>query len=133
MRQDKPVGIEEEKMNTNGLNHVSEEDESETSIGDEQTGWLDRLGIQMDDGLRRIFTAYVFQLFSSFMSCFLSFRIGLFCAYNPKYTIVPVLVIICALCFGSRYYTVTTDPVDLWVASNSRARMEKAFFDEKFG
>jgi hypothetical protein len=43
------------------------------------------------------------------------------------------MVIVLALCFGSRYYTVTTDPVDLWVASNSRARQEKAYFDEKFG
>ncbi len=64
---------------------------------------------------------------------FFKFSIGRFCAYNPKYTIIPVIVILFALCFGSRYYTVTTDPVDLWVASNSRARQEKAYFDEKFG
>ena len=49
------------------------------------------------------------------------------------FTIIPVVVILAALCFGSRYYKVTTDPVDLWVASNSRARQEKAFFDENFG
>ena len=59
--------------------------------------------------------------------------IGEFCAYNPTYTIVPVVAILAVLCFGSRYYKVTTDPVDLWVASNSRARQEKAFFDENFG
>ena len=67
------------------------------------------------------------------MKLFLCFSIGRFCAYNPKYTIVPVLAIIFVLCYGSRYYTVTTDPVDLWVASNSRARQEKAYFDDKFG
>jgi Niemann-Pick C1 protein len=61
------------------------------------------------------------------------FSIGRFCAYNPKYTIIPVITIVFVLCYGSRYYTVTTDPVDLWVASNSRARQEKAYFDEKFG
>ena len=43
------------------------------------------------------------------------------------------MVILFVLCFGSRYYTVTTDPVDLWVASNSRARLEKAYFDKNFG
>jgi len=64
---------------------------------------------------------------------FVLFSIGRFCAYNPKYTIIPVLTIVFVLCYGSRYYTVTTDPVDLWVASNSRARQEKAYFDEKFG
>ena len=59
--------------------------------------------------------------------------IGRFCAYNPTFTIVPTVAILFVLCFGSRYYTVTTDPVDLWVASNSRARLEKAYFDENFG
>ena len=43
------------------------------------------------------------------------------------------MAILFVLCYGSRYYTVTTDPVDLWEAPNSRARQEKAYFDEKFG
>jgi hypothetical protein len=63
MRQDKPVGIEEEKMNTNGVHRVTEEDESETSFAGEQTGWLDRLGMKMDDALHKIFTSYVFDYF----------------------------------------------------------------------
>ncbi|CAF3027737.1 unnamed protein product [Rotaria socialis] len=93
-----------------------DESDSDVSFNDERIGFLDRLGVKIDDGLHDIFKA-----------------IGLFCAYHPRYTIIPVTVILFALCFGSRYYTVTTDPVDLWVASNSRARQEKAYFDEKFG
>ncbi|CAF1589955.1 unnamed protein product [Adineta ricciae] len=94
-----------------------DEDESEASFtGDDNNGLLDRLGVKIDDRLHMIFTA-----------------IGRFCAYNPFYTIVPVLAILFVMCYGSRYYTVTTDPVDLWVAPNSRARQEKAYFDEKFG
>jgi len=92
------------------------ENESEVSSQVKREGLFERLGIKIDDNLRHIFTS-----------------IGQFCAYNPTFTIVPVLVILTVLCFGSRYYKVTTDPVDLWVASNSRARQEKAFFDENFG
>ncbi|CAF0938558.1 unnamed protein product [Adineta ricciae] len=94
-----------------------DEDESEASFtDDDNNGLLDRLGVKIDDRLHATFTA-----------------IGRFCAYNPFYTIVPVLAILFVMCYGSRYYTVTTDPVDLWVAPNSRARQEKAYFDEKFG
>lgn len=95
---------------------IDDEETSEASFEDQQIGLLDRLGVQIDDQLHRIFTS-----------------IGRFCAYNPSYTIVPILSILVVLCYGSRYYTVTTDPVDLWVASNSRARLEKAYFDDKFG
>ncbi|CAF4106049.1 unnamed protein product, partial [Rotaria sp. Silwood2] len=115
MRTDKPIETEGEKKNLNGA-HIQDESDSEGSFGEERSGFLDRLGMKIDDGLHSVFTA-----------------IGRFCAYNPRYTIIPVLTIIFVLCFGSRYYTVNTDPVDLWVASNSRARQEKAYFDEKFG
>ena len=47
----KPVEIEGEKMNTNGVHHVEDEDESETSFGDEQNGFLDRLGVKIDDSI----------------------------------------------------------------------------------
>ncbi|CAF4566900.1 unnamed protein product [Rotaria sp. Silwood1] len=115
MRNDQLDGIECETKNLNEVQNKDESD-SESSFTEKPSGFLDRIGITIDDGLHRIFTA-----------------IGLFCAYNPRYTIIPVVTIIFVLCFGSRYYTVTTDPVDLWVASNSRARQEKAYFDEKFG
>ncbi len=133
MRNEKPVGIEGEKMNTNGAHHAEDEADSETSFGDEHVGFLDRLGMKMDDRLHRIFTGYVFLIFLSHEKFIYLFSIGRFCAYNPAFTIIPVVVILLVLCFGSRYYTVTTDPVDLWVASSSRARLEKAYFDEKFG
>ncbi|CAF3716387.1 unnamed protein product [Rotaria sp. Silwood1] len=113
--------INKEKLNNSIEHHhiplsVHDDEESETSFDDEQNGILDRFGVKIDESLHKIFTA-----------------IGRFCAYNPKYTLIPVIAILFVLCYGSRYYTVTTDPVDLWVAHNSRARQEKAYFDEKFG
>jgi hypothetical protein len=128
---------EEEKFNNNGAYHGQDEIDSETSFGSEESSFLDRLGMKIDDSLHRIFTAYVIEhdhgrgLDPAIDVS--RFSIGRFCAYNPTFTIVPTVAILFVLCFGSRYYTVTTDPVDLWVASNSRARLEKAYFDENFG
>jgi len=71
MRNEKKNEIEGEKMNTNGGgHHVTDEDDSETSFSGEQTGLLDQLGIKIDDGLHRIFTAYelnFIQLKNSFV------------------------------------------------------------------
>lgn len=33
---------------------------------------------------------------------------------------------------GIKYLSITTDPVELWAASNSKSRIEKEFFDSKF-
>lgn len=116
IKQRKKSSQQEKKLNGDGGLDENDEYLSETSFGSDRTSLLDRLGIKMDDALHEIFTA-----------------IGTFCAYNPIYTIIPVIAIMTVLCYGCRFYTVTTDPVDLWVAPNSRARLEKAYFDEKFG
>ena len=127
---DSPEG---EKFNNNGAFHGQDEIDSETSFGSEESSFLDRLGMKIDDSLHRIFTTYVIEHGLELEIADARFSIGRFCAYNPTFTIVPTVAILFVLCFGSRYYTVTTDPVDLWVASNSRARLEKAYFDENFG
>ncbi|CAI8031991.1 NPC intracellular cholesterol transporter 1 [Geodia barretti] len=45
----------------------------------------------------------------------------------------PCLLLPGTLSFGLFFFTVTTDPVELWSAPNSRARLEKNYFDENFG
>jgi len=62
MRSEKPIGMEGEKMNTNGC-HVTDEDDSETSFGGGQTGLFDRLGMKIDDALHSIFTTYEFDFY----------------------------------------------------------------------
>lgn len=37
-----------------------------------------------------------------------------------------------ALGHGIKYMKVTTDPVELWAAPNSRARLEREYFDSHF-
>jgi hypothetical protein len=49
---DKSIVNEEDIKPTN----IQDEDESETSFDDEQNSLLDRLGVKIDDSLRRIFT-----------------------------------------------------------------------------
>ena len=36
------------------------------------------------------------------------------------------------LCSGIYFLQLTTDPVDLWAAPSSRARLEKRYYDENF-
>lgn len=43
-----------------------------------------------------------------------------------------VIVITATLSFGLFFFTVTTDPVKLWSAPTSRARLEKNYYDENF-
>lgn len=50
------------------------------------------------------------------------------------FLVIPVaLCVVIACCFGLFFFEVTTDPVELWSAPNSRAREEKNYFDHHFG
>ena len=50
------------------------------------------------------------------------------------FLVIPVaLVVVAACCVGLIFFEVTTDPVELWSAPNSRARKEKDYFDSHFG
>lgn len=42
------------------------------------------------------------------------------------------LIVAASLCVGILFLQITTDPVDLWAAPNSRARIEKDYYDESF-
>ena len=50
------------------------------------------------------------------------------------YLVLLLAIIICgALSFGLFFFSVTTDPVQLWSSPNSQARLEKDYFDSHFG
>ncbi|KAF2858673.1 NCR1, Niemann-pick type C [Piedraia hortae CBS 480.64] len=55
------------------------------------------------------------------------------CAQFPAITIVSSVVIVGLLSLGWLRFAVEMDPVKLWVAPNSNAAKEKAFFDDNFG
>lgn len=58
---------------------------------------------------------------------------GAFCVRNPACVIFFSLVFIAACSSGLVFVRVTTNPVELWSAPHSRARMEKEYFDKHFG
>ncbi len=60
-------------------------------------------------------------------------RLGYVCARFPAITIVTSIIFVALLSLGWMRFEVETDPVRLWVAPDSAAAQEKAFFDEKFG
>ena len=58
---------------------------------------------------------------------------GEFCARHPIIIIIAAIVVLAVLIAGISFFTVVTDPVKLWSAPDSRARLEKNYFDENFG
>ena len=74
------------------------------------------MGERFESALRSAFTAW-----------------GSFCVRQPALVVLTTLVLVAAASSGLVYMRITTDPVDLWAASGSRARQEKAYFDEHFG
>ncbi|KFB38094.1 AGAP000579-PA-like protein [Anopheles sinensis] len=59
-------------------------------------------------------------------------RWGTFCARNPVLVLAICSWIIAGLAFGIQYLIITTDPVELWAAPDSRSRQEKDYFDQRF-
>jgi Niemann-Pick C1 protein len=57
---------------------------------------------------------------------------GIFCS-NCWFLVLPIsLLIFGGLITGVKFLNITTDPVQLWSAPNSRARLEKNYFDKNF-
>lgn len=58
--------------------------------------------------------------------------------YSIKYLTNAFAGFLVGFCFvsalghGIKYLKITTDPVELWAAPNSRSRIEREFFDRNF-
>ncbi|XP_035780137.1 NPC intracellular cholesterol transporter 1 homolog 1b-like [Anopheles albimanus] len=59
-------------------------------------------------------------------------RWGTFCARHPALVLAICSWVIGGLAFGIQYLIITTDPVELWAAPDSRSRQEKDYFDSRF-
>lgn len=77
---------------------------------------FEEAGARFDDILQKLF-----------------YRWGSFCARNPIIVLLATVVLLVACCLGWLFFSVTTDPVQLWSSPYSRARTEKNFFDSHFG
>ena len=58
---------------------------------------------------------------------------GSFCARQPILILAVASWCVAGLIFGVQYLEITVDPVELWAAPNSRSRLEKDYFDSRFG
>ncbi|XP_061135577.1 NPC1-like intracellular cholesterol transporter 1 isoform X1 [Syngnathus typhle] len=58
---------------------------------------------------------------------------GTFMATYPLMVLLVSAVVVAAFATGLMFMELTTDPVELWSAPNSRARQEKDFHDKHFG
>ncbi|EUB55584.1 Niemann-Pick C1 protein [Echinococcus granulosus] len=68
-----------------------------------------------------------------FGSTWLFARQGALVARFPRVTLLLTTILLAVACCGFLRFRVTTDPVELWSDPNSRARLEKAYFDGHFG
>ncbi|KOC62540.1 Niemann-Pick C1 protein [Habropoda laboriosa] len=57
---------------------------------------------------------------------------GTACAARPWFVLFSGFLFIVALGHGIKYIHVTTDPVELWAAPQSRSRIEREYFDQHF-
>ncbi|RWS15995.1 Niemann-Pick C1 protein-like protein [Dinothrombium tinctorium] len=57
---------------------------------------------------------------------------GIFVATHPIYVMLVGLIVSIILSCGLFCFKVTTDPIDLWVASGSQARKDMEFFNKNF-
>lgn len=58
---------------------------------------------------------------------------GGFCARHPLPVLAVSVVVVAVCCSGLALLTILTDPVQLWSAPESRARVERNLFNEEFG
>ena len=82
---------------------------------DSPPGLCERLGIKLESALHHWFTKW-----------------GVWCSTHPYIVLGVCAIIIGILACGLVFFTVTTDPVELWSAPSSEARKEKEIFDTKF-
>lgn len=58
---------------------------------------------------------------------------GKFCAKNPVLVLALCSWLIGFFAYGIRFMQITTEPVELWASKNSPARLDKEYFDSRFG
>jgi hypothetical protein len=60
-------------------------------------------------------------------------RIGKFCATYPKLVLITGIAFCSIMCLGYTNFRIEKDPIKLWSAASSSARVNKAYFDAHFG
>ncbi|KAL5280790.1 NPC1.2 family protein [Megaselia abdita] len=117
-REDSPLqskGSSDNEINTVANDGIDLPDSAIDNEEDEPTGIFERLGAKTEQCLEQFFT-----------------RWGTFFATYPWYTLLAGLVFLVLAGFGIKFLHITTNPVELWASPQSRARVEREYFDSTF-
>ena len=76
---------------------------------------FDRAGITMEHEMQKGFVMW-----------------GKFCASHPVVVIIISIGLCSSLCSGIAFLDVTTDPIQLWAAPSSTARVQREFYGSNF-
>ncbi|SPO44003.1 related to NCR1 - transmembrane glycoprotein, involved in sphingolipid metabolism [Moesziomyces antarcticus] len=112
-----------------GLGHFGEESSS-TSAPD---GTYRGIGLERNDNLSAL---VALQPRKYALNQFLTrsfYKLGLFCASHPWLTFLAAAVFVGTANIGWKHFEVEVDPVRLWVAPGSTAKVQKDIFDKEFG
>uniref|UniRef100_H2Z3C7 SSD domain-containing protein n=1 Tax=Ciona savignyi TaxID=51511 RepID=H2Z3C7_CIOSA len=83
---------------------------------DDELGLVEKWGLFLENCLQSAFRKW-----------------GKVCATHPFVILFAGIVIVGVCGYGLRYMTITTDPVELWSAPTSQARLRKDYYDQHFG
>ncbi|SNX83312.1 related to NCR1 - transmembrane glycoprotein, involved in sphingolipid metabolism [Melanopsichium pennsylvanicum] len=112
-----------------GLGHFGEE----SSAGSAPDGTYRGIGLERNDHLSALgaLQPRKYALNQALTRFF--YRLGFFCASNPWFTFMIAAVFVGAANIGWKDFEVEVDPVRLWVAPGSTAKVQKEIFDQEFG
>ncbi|EST07558.2 Patched [Kalmanozyma brasiliensis GHG001] len=112
-----------------GLGHFGEASSSSSAPDGTYRG----IGLERNDNLSALGALQPRKYaLNQFLTRFF-YRLGLFCASHPWLTFVLAAVFVGAANIGWKDFEVEVDPVRLWVAPGSTAKLQKNIFDQEFG
>ena len=112
-----------------GIGHFGEES-SQSSAPD---GTYRGIGLERNDNLSALGALQPRKYVLNQLLTRSFYRLGFLCASHPWLTFVAAAVFVGIANIGWRDFEVEVDPVRLWVAPGSTAKMQKDIFDQEFG
>ncbi|KAJ1028710.1 hypothetical protein NDA16_001876 [Ustilago loliicola] len=112
-----------------GLGHFGEE----SSASSAPDGTYRGIGLERNDNLSALGALQPRKYALNQLLTRSFYRLGLFCARRPWLTFMIAAVFVGIANIGWKNFEVEVDPVRLWVAPGSTAKVQKEIFDQEFG
>lgn len=112
-----------------GLGHFGEE----SSASSAPDGTYRGIGLERNDNLSALGALQPRKYALNQLLTRSFYRLGLFCARRPWLTFMIAAIFVGLANIGWKDFEVEVDPVRLWVAPGSTAKVQKEIFDQEFG